>query len=224
MVRSQDPVDRRVASPLMAARTSSSVMSAPQFPDSPSRRTDATEREQTRSSRGGLAHARHNSAPARRRGSPRLQRGVAQVSRPRLRHRRAWEPLATCPRSSPRVAASESNPSSRTCLTHAWTAMATVAAASDARPRRYAKEQPTAAPFPPPQADFSLAGHAVIQGVADGLAFGALVPMVVSWHTATLRPRCGSTRTAPVPGNCGRHPEPSDHICELEHASLQQHH
>jgi hypothetical protein len=131
---------------------------APQFPDSPSRRTDATEREQTRSSRGGLAHARHNSAPARRRGSPRLQRGVAQVSRPRLRHRRAREPLATCPRSSPRVAASESNPSSRTCLTHAWTAMATVAAASDARPRRYTKEQPTAAPFPPLQADFSLAG------------------------------------------------------------------
>ena len=122
------------------------------------------------------------------------------------------------------MAASESNPQSRTCLTHARTAMATVAAASDARPRRYAKEQPTAAPFPSSQADFSLAGHAVIQGVADGFAFGALVPMVVSWHTATLRPRCGSTRTAPVPDNCGRHLEPSNHICELEHASLQQHH
>ena len=46
--------------------------------------------------------------------------------------------------------------------------MATVAAASDARPRRYAKEQPTAAPFPPPQADFSLAGLCAIQGVAEG--------------------------------------------------------
>ena len=46
--------------------------------------------------------------------------------------------------------------------------MGTVAAASDARPRRYAKEQPTAAPFPPPQADFSLAGLRAIQGVAEG--------------------------------------------------------
>jgi hypothetical protein len=43
-----------------------------------------------------------------------------------------------------------------------------VAAASDARPRRYAKEQPTATPFPPPQADFSLAGLPAIQGVAEG--------------------------------------------------------
>ena len=178
----------------------------------------ATEREQTRSSRGGLAHARHNSAPARRRGSPRLQRGVAQVSRPRLCHRRAREPPVTCPRSSPRVATSESNPPSKTCLTHARTTMATVAAASDARPRRYAKEQPTAAPFPPPQADFSLAGHAVIQGVVDGLAFGALVPMVVSWHTATLRPSCGSARTTAVPDNYGRHPEPSGHMCGIEQA------
>ena len=102
--------------------------------------------------------------------------------------------------------------------------MGTVAAASDARPRRYAKEQPTAAPFPPPQADFSLAGHAVIQGVADGLAFGALVPMVVSWHTATLWPSCGSARTTTVPDNYGRHPEPSGHVCGLEQAGLQHHH
>ena len=116
------------------------------------------------------------------------------------------------------MATSESNPPSKTCLTHARTTMATVAAASDARPRRYAKEQPTAAPFPPPQADFSLAGRAVIQGVVDGLAFGALVPMVVSWHTATLRPSCGSARTTAVPDNYGRHPEPSGHMCGIEQA------
>ena len=58
----------------------------------------------------------------------------------------------------------------------------------------------------------------VIQGVVDGLAFGALVPMVVSWHTATLRPSCGSARTTAVPDNYGRHPEPSGHMCGIEQA------
>jgi hypothetical protein len=38
--------------------------------------------------------------------------------------------------------------------------------------------------------------------------------MVVSWHTATLRPSCGSARTTAVPDNYGRHPEPSKkYIC-----------